>query len=42
VRNAVPALLQLTPSNAGSPRGVPVNVSATAVNTEGVPTRAAR
>ena len=37
VRNAVPALLQLTPSNAGSPRGVPVNVTATAVNTEGVP-----
>jgi hypothetical protein len=37
VKNAVPALLQLTPSNAGSPRGVPINVTATAVNTEGVP-----
>ena len=37
MKNAVPALLQLTPSNAGSPRGVPVNVTATAVNTEGVP-----
>ena len=37
VKNAVPALLQLTPSNAGSPRGVPVNVTATAVNTEGTP-----
>ncbi len=37
VKNAVPALLQLTPSNAGSPRGVPVNVTATAVNTDGVP-----
>jgi hypothetical protein len=37
VRNAVPALLQLTPSNAGSPRGVPINVTATAVNTDGVP-----
>ncbi len=37
VKNAVPALLQLTPSNAGSPRGVPINVTATALNTEGVP-----
>jgi hypothetical protein len=37
VRNAVPALLQLTPSSAGSPLGVPVNVSATAVNPDGVP-----
>jgi hypothetical protein len=37
VKNAVPALLQLTPSNAGSPRGVPINVTATAVNTEGTP-----
>jgi len=37
VKNAVPALLQLTPSNAGSPRGVPITVTATAVNTEGVP-----
>ena len=37
VKNAVPALLQLTPSNAGSPRGVPINVTATSVNTDGVP-----
>ena len=37
VRNAVPALLQLTPSNAGSPRGVPINITARAVNTDGVP-----
>jgi hypothetical protein len=36
-RNAVPSALQLTPSNAGSPRGVPINVTATAVNTDGVP-----
>jgi hypothetical protein len=36
-RNAVPAALQLTPSNAGAPRGVPINVTATAVNTDGVP-----
>jgi hypothetical protein len=37
IRNAVPALLQLTPSNAGAPRGVPINFTATAVNTDGVP-----
>jgi hypothetical protein len=37
IRNAVPALLQLTPSNGGAPRGVPLNFTATAVNTEGVP-----
>lgn len=37
VRNAVPSLLQLTPSNAGSPRGVPVKVTATAVDTSGTP-----
>jgi hypothetical protein len=36
-RNAVPSALQLSPSNAGSPRGVPINVSATATNTDGVP-----
>jgi hypothetical protein len=36
-RSAVPSPLQLTPSNAGSPRGVPVNVTATATNTDGVP-----
>ena len=36
-RNAVPSALQMTPSNAGSPRGVPINVTATATNTDGVP-----
>jgi hypothetical protein len=36
-RNAVPAALQLTPSNAGAPRGVPISVTARAVNTDGVP-----
>ena len=36
-RNAVPSPLQLSPSNAGSPRGVPINVTATATNTDGVP-----
>lgn len=36
-RNAVPAPLQLTPSNAGSPRGVPITVTATATNSDGVP-----
>jgi hypothetical protein len=36
-RNAVPSALQLSPSNAGSPRGVPINVTATATNTDGVP-----
>ncbi len=36
-RNAVPSALQLTPTNAGAPRGVPVNITATAKNTEGVP-----
>lgn len=37
VRSAVPAALQLNPTNAGSPRGVPVNITATATNTDGVP-----
>lgn len=37
VRNAVPSALQLTPSNAGSPRGVPITVTATALNSEGTP-----
>ena len=36
-RSAIPSALQLSPSNAGSPRGVPINVTATATNTEGVP-----
>jgi hypothetical protein len=37
VRSAVPAALLLSPSNAGSPRGVPINITATATNTDGVP-----
>ena len=36
-KSAVPQPLQLTPPNAGSPRGVPINFTATAKNTEGVP-----
>ena len=36
-RSAVPAPLILTPSNAGAPQGVPINVTATATNSEGVP-----
>ena len=37
VRSAVPAALQLSPTNAGSPRGVPVNITATATDSAGVP-----
>jgi hypothetical protein len=37
VRNAVPAALQLHPTNAGAPQGVPVNIAATAVDTNGQP-----
>jgi hypothetical protein len=37
VRSAVPAALQLNPTNGGAPRGVPLNITATATNTEGVP-----
>jgi hypothetical protein len=37
VRNAVPAALKLDPSNGGSPRGVPLNVTATALDTNGAP-----
>jgi hypothetical protein len=37
VRNAVPSALQLNPTNAGSPKGVPINFTATAVDTAGVP-----
>jgi hypothetical protein len=36
-RSAVPSALQITPSNAGSPRGVPINFTAVATNTDGVP-----
>ena len=36
-RSAVPSALQLTPPNGGAPRGVPINFTARAVNTDGVP-----
>ncbi len=36
-RSAVPSALQLTPPNAGSPKGVPINFTATATNTDGIP-----
>ena len=37
VRSAVPSALQLNPTNAGSPKGVPVNITATATDTSGTP-----
>jgi hypothetical protein len=37
VRNAVPSALQLAPSNAGAPQGVPITFTATAVDTAGTP-----
>lgn len=37
VRSAVPSALQLNPTNAGSRQGVPINITATAVDTSGVP-----
>jgi hypothetical protein len=37
VRNAVPSQLQLSPTNAGSPRGVPIVITATAKDTAGNP-----
>lgn len=37
VRTALPANLQLEPSNGGSPRGVPLNITATARDTSGMP-----
>jgi hypothetical protein len=37
VRNAVPSALQLGPTNAGPPRGVPITINATATDTDGVP-----
>ncbi len=37
IRNAVPAGMQITPSNAGAPQGVPINFTATVVNSDGVP-----
>jgi hypothetical protein len=36
-RSALPAALQLTPPNAGSPQGVPIPFTATAKDTEGTP-----
>lgn len=36
-RSAVPSALQLTPPNGGAPKGVPINFTATATNTDGVP-----
>jgi len=36
-RNAVPSALQMNPTNAGSPQGVPVNFTVTAVDTNGQP-----
>jgi hypothetical protein len=36
-RVTVPAALQLNPTNAGSPRGVPINITATAVDSDGNP-----
>jgi hypothetical protein len=37
VRSAVPSALQLNPTNAGSRQGVPVNITATATDTNGQP-----
>jgi hypothetical protein len=37
VLNAVPAALQISPSNAGSPKGVPVNFTVTGLDTNGQP-----
>jgi hypothetical protein len=36
-RTAIPSALQITPPNAGAPKGVPINFTATAVDTAGVP-----
>jgi hypothetical protein len=37
MRNAVPSALQLNPTNGGAPQGVPVNITATAVDSDGTP-----
>jgi hypothetical protein len=37
VRSAVPSALQLSPSNAGAPQGVPITITATATDSAGVP-----
>ncbi|MEN3281064.1 MAG: hypothetical protein V7607_2204 [Solirubrobacteraceae bacterium] len=36
-RNAVPSALQINPTNAGSPQGVPINFTVTALDTNGGP-----
>ncbi|HEX6697029.1 MAG TPA: hypothetical protein VF080_09550, partial [Solirubrobacteraceae bacterium] len=36
-RTAIPSALQLNPTNAGAPKGVPINITATAVDTSGRP-----
>jgi len=36
-RNAVPSALQITPSNAGSPKGVPINFTVSALDSNGTP-----
>jgi sulfite reductase alpha subunit-like flavoprotein len=36
-RNAVPSALQMNPTNAGAPKGVPINFTATALDSAGVP-----
>jgi hypothetical protein len=37
VRSALPSALQLTPSNGGAPQGVPIDFTAHAASTDGVP-----
>jgi hypothetical protein len=36
-RNAVPSALQINPTNAGSPQGIPINFTVTALDTNGGP-----
>jgi hypothetical protein len=36
-RTAIPSALQLSPTNAGAPKGVPINITATALDTSGRP-----
>ena len=36
-RTAIPSALQLNPTNAGAPKGVPINITASAVDTSGQP-----
>jgi hypothetical protein len=37
ILSAIPAALQILPGNGGSPQGVPINFTATATNSDGVP-----